>query len=86
MSIQEIIFNIINSNARLWVRYWVTREPNDAFSSRGEFVQLRASFITDTCLKELLEAGFKIERIETQKINADAYSDVLLKRELQYPN
>jgi len=81
MNIQEIIFNIISSNTHLWVRYWITKESS-GLSFRGEYVELRSSWISDKNLKELLEAGFKIETIKTQKINADVYSDVLLKREL----
>ena len=81
MNIQEIIFNIISNNNHLWVRYWITKESS-GLSFRGEYVELRASWISDKNLKELLEYGFKIETIKTLKINADVYSDVLLKREL----
>jgi hypothetical protein len=81
MNIQEIIFNIISNNTHCWVRYWITKESSGLYF-RGEYVELRASWISDKNLKELLESGFKIENIKTQKINADIYSDVLLKREL----
>jgi hypothetical protein len=83
MSIQEIIFKIISSsNGQMWVRYWNIKS-HSGMSSPGEYVELRGSFISNTYLMELFEAGFEIETIKVQKINADAYSDVLLKRKLQ---
>jgi hypothetical protein len=81
MNIQEIIFNIISKSPQLWIRYWVTKEST-GISFRGEYVEIRSSYISDTTLKELLDNGFKIETIRTQKINADVYSDVLLKKRI----
>lgn len=79
MNIQEIIFNIISKNPNLWIRYWVTKETT-GLSFPGEYVEIRSGYISDAILGELLQNGFKIETIKTVKINADVYSDVLLKK------
>jgi len=79
MNIEQIIFNIMKSNAHTWVRYWLS---TSGLTMPGEYVELRSDFLSDNSLNELFEAGFKIQKITTQKINADAYCDVLLKREL----
>lgn len=81
MNIEQIIFNIMKSNAHTWVRYWLSKEIS-GLTMPGEYVELRSDYLSDNSLKELFEAGFKIQKITTQKINADAYCDVLLKREL----
>lgn len=81
MNIQEIIFNIISKSPQLWIRYFVVKEQT-GISSRGEYVEIRSGYISNATIKELLDNGFKIETIRTQKINADVYSDVLLKKEL----
>jgi histone acetyltransferase (RNA polymerase elongator complex component) len=80
MNLQEIIFKIISNNPLLWVRHWETKEST-GLTFKGIYVELRANFISDVTLKDLLEYGFKIDRITTQKINADVYSDVLLKKD-----
>lgn len=48
----------------------------------GEYVEIRSSFLSDKDLADILEAGFKIKSICSKKIDADAYNDVLLMREL----
>lgn len=81
MNIEQIIFNIMKSNAHTWVRYWLSKETS-GLTMPGEYVELRSDYLSDNSLKELFEAGFKIQKITPRKINADAYCDVLLKREL----
>lgn len=81
MNIEQIIFNIIKSNSQTWVRYFYVEKTN-GMTMPGEYVVLRSSFLTHKHLNELFEAGFKIEKIETQKINNEAFCDVLLKREI----
>ena len=76
MNIQDIIFNIIKDHAHTWVRYWITKEQK-GLDFPGEYVEIRSSWINGSNLKELLEFGFEIETIRTQKINADVYSDIL---------
>ena len=81
MNLEQIIFNIIKRSAQTWVRYWKSTELSGV-TFPGEYIELRGSYITDETLKDMLENGFKIEKIQSIKINADSYCDVLLKREL----
>jgi len=78
---EKIILNIISSNAHTWVRYWKSKEMS-GLTLPGEYIELRSNYLSGDELKELVEAGFEIQTITTQKINADAYCDVLFKREL----
>jgi len=78
---EKIIFNIISSNAHTWVRYWKT-EKISGIDLPGEYVELRSNYLSGTDLQELLDAGFIVDKITTQKINADAYCDILLKRKV----
>lgn len=80
MSIDQIIFGIIKDSAHNWVRYWIS-EKISGMTMPGEYIELRSSYISDKTLKDMLESGFKIEKISSMKINADSYCDVLLKRE-----
>ena len=81
MNTEQIIFNIMKSNAHSWVRYWLTKEIS-GLTMPGEYIELRSNFLSDGMLKELIDAGFNIQRITPQMINSDAYCEVLLKREL----
>jgi hypothetical protein len=81
MNIEQIIFKILQSNAHTWVRYWLS-EKIEGTTMPGEYIEIRSSYLSDRDLEELFAVGFKIHTITTQKINADSYSDVLLKREL----
>ncbi len=78
---QNIIFNILKSNAHTWVRYWVTKELT-GLTLPGEYIEIRSNYLAGDEIKELFEAGFKIETITTQKINADAFCEVLFKRDI----
>lgn len=80
MNIEQIIFNIMKSDAHTWVRYWLSKEVSVTLP--GEYVEIRSSYLSYISLKELFEAGFKIEKITPQSIGVDVYCDVLLKREL----
>lgn len=81
MKIEQIIFNIINNSVYTWVRYWKQKEIS-GLTMLGEYIEIRSNFLSRKTLKELYDAGFNIESIKPQKINADNYCDVLLKREL----
>lgn len=83
MEIQEIIFQIIEDHPQMWVRYFKKTE-HSGLTSPGEYVALRSGYIGSKTLDNLFQEGFKIETITTQKINADIYSDVLLKRDIKY--
>ena len=79
MILEQIIFNIMKSSAHNWVRYWSQKEIS-GLTMPGEYVEIRSSFLSENTLEELFSAGFKIHTIKSQKINADVYCDVLLKR------
>lgn len=81
MNIEQIIFNILNKSAHTWVRYWKQKEIS-GLTLPGEYIEIRCSFLSDIELLEILEAGFKIKTIWAKKIDADAYCDVLLMREI----
>lgn len=83
MEIQDIIFEIIKDNPQMWVRYFKKTE-HSGLTSPGEYIELRCGYIGSGTLDNLLQEGFKIENIKTQKINADVYSDVFLRREIIY--
>lgn len=80
-SIEQIIFNILNKSAHTWVRYWKQKEMS-GLTMPGEYIEIRSSFLSSTEILQILEAGFKIESIHSKKIDADAYCDVLLMREI----
>ena len=44
----------------------------------GEYIEIRTFFLSGIELSDFLEAGFKINKIQSQKIDADAYCDILL--------
>lgn len=79
MNIEKIIFNLLS--AHRWVRYWIQKEIV-GLTMPGEYVEIRSSFLSDTDLADILKVGFKIKSICSKKIDADAYNDVLLMREL----
>lgn len=81
MKIEQIIFNIINNSVYTWVRYW-KQEDISGLTMPGEYIEIRSNFLSRKTLQELTNVGFNIESIQPQKINADNYCDVLLKREL----
>jgi hypothetical protein len=81
MKIEQIIFNLVNSSAHNWVRYWKNREIS-GLTMPGEYIEIRSNYLSKEMLQEPFEAGFKIETILPQKINADSYCDILLKREI----
>lgn len=81
MSIEQIIFNFLNKNAHTWTRYWKQKEMT-GLTMPGEYVEIRIFFLSGIELSEFLEAGFKIHRIQSKKIDADAYCDVLLMCEI----
>lgn len=81
MSIEQIIFNILNKNSQTWVRYWKQKEIS-GMTLPGEYVEIRSHFLTNDMLQGILEAGFKIQTIRSKKIDADAYCDVVLMRKI----
>ena len=46
----------------------------------GEYIEIRTFFLSGIELSDFLEAGFKIIKIQSQKIDADAYCDILLNK------
>lgn len=80
MNIEQIIFKLFS--AHRWVRYWKQKEII-GLTMPGEYVEIRSVFLSDTDLADILEAGFKIKRICSKKIDADAYDDILLMREVK---
>lgn len=78
---EQIIFNLIKDSHHTWVRYFMVKEVT-GITLPGEYVEIRSSFLDGEKLKGLLDVGFEIETIRSQKINADSYCDVLLKRGL----
>ena len=81
MIIEQIIFNILNNSTHTWVRDW-KKEEISGLSLPGEYIEIRSNFILRKTLQVLFDAGFTLESIRPQKIEADTYCDVLLKREL----
>ena len=79
MSIEQIIFNLLNKNAHTWVRYWQQKEMS-GLTMPGEYIEIRTFFLSGIELSDFLEAGFKIKKIQSQKIDADAYCDILLNK------
>ena len=71
MSIEQIIFNLLNKNAHTWVRYWQQKEMS-GLTMPGEYIEIRTFFLSGIELSDFLEAGFKINKIQSQKIDADA--------------
>lgn len=58
MNIEQIIFNL--QSAHRWVRYWKQKEIS-GLTMPGEYIEIRSSFLSDTDLADILEAGFKIK-------------------------
>ncbi|KUJ54001.1 hypothetical protein [Chryseobacterium aquaticum] len=83
MEIQDIIFEILKDNPQMWIRYF-RKTKHSGLTSPGEYIELRSGYIGSETFDKLLQEGFKIETIKTQKINADVYSDIFLKREVIY--
>lgn len=81
MNIEQIIFNILDSNAHNWVRYWKQKEISGLMLP-GEYIVIRSFFLSGKDLQYFFEAGFEIETIRPQKINEDSYFDILLKRNI----
>lgn len=69
MSIEQIIFNLLNKNAHTWVRYWQQKEMS-GLTMPGEYIEIRTFFLSGIELSDFLEAGFKINKIQSQKIDA----------------
>jgi hypothetical protein len=82
MEISKLILNVITINPHNWVRYWVTKEFTGV-TLPGEYIEIMSSFLSSDTLEELLDDGFKIDKITTQMINQDAYSRILLVRKLK---
>lgn len=82
MDIEKIIFNIANYGVHTWVRYWVQKEIS-GLTLPGEYIAIRGSFLADNLFTEIFEAGFEIKTICSKQIDADAYCDVLLMRNLK---
>lgn len=80
-AMEKIIFNILNSSAHNWVRYWIEKEMS-GLSMPGEYISIRSHYLPGKVLQDLFDADFKIECITPKKIDADAYCDILLKRKL----
>lgn len=46
----------------------------------GEYIEIRTFFLSGIELSDFFAAGFKINKIQSQKIDADAYCDILLNK------
>lgn len=49
----------------------------------GEYIEIRTFFLSGISgieLSDFFAAGFKINKIQSQKIDADAYCDILLNK------
>lgn len=71
----------MSASAHNWVRYWKS-EKMEGFTMPGEYIEIRSSYLSGADLGKILEQGFQVESIQSQKINADSYCDILLKRKL----
>lgn len=80
---EQIIFNILKSSSRYWVRYWIHNELQ-GMTLPGEYIEIRVHYADGQTLQELFDAGFQIYKIQSKKIDADCYCDILLKRELNH--
>lgn len=84
---KEIIFDILESNPHNWIRYWRTDKKSVKDFDQGEYIEIRARFIMDTSrLNKLLEMGFKIKRVDNEIVNNDAYSRIMLVRDIALAN
>lgn len=81
MKIEQILFNLVNCSAHIWIRYWKNKEIS-GLTMPGEYVEIRTHFLSKEMLREFFEAGFEIETILSRKIDADSYCDFLLKRKI----
>lgn len=81
MNLDEMIFSLIKSSSHTWVRYSRVTE-NKAMELPGEYIEIRTGFLNGSNLDPFFAVGFKIDKINTNKINQDAYCDMLLKRDL----
>lgn len=45
-----------------------------------EYIEIRTFFLSGIELSDFFAAGFKINKIQSQKIDADAYCDILLNK------
>ena len=45
MSIEQIIFNLLNKNAHTWVRYWQQKEMS-GLTMPGEYIEIRTFFLS----------------------------------------
>jgi len=82
MDIKQIIFNILSNNAQTWVRYWISKEYS-ATIKPGEYIHIRSSFLLESEFKDLFDNGFTIYSIRPMTIGADAYCDILFRREIK---
>lgn len=76
MSIEQIIFNLLNKNAHTWVRYWKQKEIS-GLTMPGEYIEIRTFFLSGIEPSDFLEAGFKYN---LKKTDTDAYCDILLNK------
>lgn len=81
MDIEQIIYEVLKNSTHTWVRHWISKETS-GFTFPGEYIEIRSSYLSGETLKYLFDNDFNIETIKSQQINADIFSDVLLKRGL----
>lgn len=80
---EQIIFNILKSSSRYWIRYFRV-DKLEGMTLPGEYIEIRVHYVNGRDLKELFDAGFEIDRVQSKKIDADCSCDILLKRELNH--
>lgn len=79
--IDKIIFNILKNNHSTWVRFFDVKEIS-GLTMPGYYVEIRSNILFHSTFEELIQLGFRIEQINSLKINADIVCEVLLKKEL----
>ena len=59
MSIEQIIFNLLNKNAHTWVEILETKGETRGLTMPGEYIEIRTFFLIRHEPSDFLEAGFK---------------------------
>lgn len=82
MTIQEIIFDLLNRSSHTWIRYFI-KEKQEGLTFAGEYVIIRTMYFDNLSSKILTQNGFELEMITPIKIGADSYSDITFRRKIK---
>lgn len=78
MNIQDIIFKILRTDGRLWIKYSITKQ--DYINPNQEQIEIKSRLISAEACRIIQKEGFEIIYVKTEKIDTDAYTNVLFAR------